>query len=583
MYGNGLFLFFAAVDAAELGNARVFRTHRASVGIAVGGNGHVAVHARAVEGLAVVGAHPCMVRRFGQGDRAGHSGDGFGIVPGAGKGDRVRRAADIAREGADAGVVLSHNTGILPRAADLGKGLARAAGEADGLVKRVVRGQHGALRFYAGEVFKHNGEALARLQVHVSVHRDPLFAGCRAGLRIFQRARLRGSGVRREAGVDLKGVAAGDLLAGGHIGEVFARRCGKDTARRGAGKVRRGQKAVVGVYVLPVVQRSRFVHHNVVDVGVVVREPEVAAVAEIGAPGVLDQPRAVVRRAVPLLKVLAGEGIVPAHQGDGVVRGARACGIVIGVRRAARVPVGRVVGGAVVIADLHRAVFGDGAFDRLRLRGEGEDAGDGVIAVEPVGIGEGIGKQLDEILLAEAFIQTVAAFQRGARVVVYRVSDVTVVAAAVHHIHQVVVNKPVVAGIGNALAVAVKAEPYHLVFGDVDLIRGGDALFDSVGLHCSGGRVRPAGAADLAFNGRDVAERTGVPGRGEALSLPGVRLIGHKGLLFGRNVAAVGIYPAGGQQAVNAGLPLHAVHACAVGGRVRDAGKMFVFGQQLLQ
>ena len=113
--------------------------------------------------------------------------------------------------------------------------------------------------------------------------------------------------------------------------------------------------------------------------GVLIGDVEIAVVAGAGAPGILDDPRAVARRAIALVEVLLGKIVVPAHDGDvmvGIVE-ARilirhggldpADGAVGGVDAA-------VIGGAGGIADPHahraRAVGHDVALDLVHVGAE---------------------------------------------------------------------------------------------------------------------------------------------------------------------------------------------------------------------
>ena len=354
---------------------------------------------------------------------------------------------------------------------------------------------------------------------------------------------------------------------------------GENVGRGGAAPGVFRHEAVVGIGVFAVLQRADLVDDDLIDARVVVGQPEKAAVAPACAPGVLDEPRAVVRGAGGRFEVFAGEAVVPAHHGHGVVRG-RLGGIVVGARDVARVPVVRVIGIVGVVAELRRAVFEDGALDAFLRDGIGLDFRHGKVAVEAAFVGEGLLHLPDEGRFAEALVQRIAALLRRARVVLDREADVEVVAAALHHVHEVRAGRAVVSRVGLALTIAVEGEPDELVFGEIDVAEGKEALLHGVGLHHRRGGVRPAGAADLGLHGRDEPEVPRVVGRGEGLPGAGVRLIGNVRLLFGRDLPAARVHPAGGRPAVGAGFSFHVIHARAVFGGVHDPGQFFVPGER---
>ncbi len=570
---------FAAVNARIFGLAGRVGVHCAVRGVAVRGDSDVAGHARAGEGLPLPGQHPGMPGGFGQGNRAVHVRQHREfMVAGAGEGYGVRRVALVARDGADARVVLAEGMHVFPHAALQHEAFARVRGIMDRRGDRHPVRDYAALHRGVRQPLEHDREAFARVKVDHVRHRNPAFAGRRAAHRAEQGARRGIRRVCRQVAVNFAGVGAGDRAPKGHIGQVFALFRGEHVRRGGAAQAVLANKPVIAVSVLPVAQRLHFIGAHLVDRGIVIGKPEITVAAPAGAPGVLDQPRAVVRGFVD--EILAGEGIVPAHNGHGVVCCRAHNGAVIGAGRGpVAVPLVVVILVVAAVAELRRAEGRDRRLDRRWRFVEGMHGCHAQVPVEAVPEAEGALHLLEEGELIQRFVEPEAALQRRTLVVEHREARVNIVAAVVHNVGVRVLNA-VVAGVRHVFGIAVQAVPHDVIFRKVHAVVRRKPLLDRVGFHHGSRGVRPAGAADLVLHRGDQPQRSRVPGRGEVRGQAGRGVI-HGVRRFGRGgLAPVGGDPLEQRQTVDAGVGFGVIpgHAVCIG--MPQAGQMIAFGDR---
>ncbi len=231
-----------------------------------------------------------------------------------------------------------------------------------------------------------HGERVARRKRNRGVERHGVVAGVGevAALAADQGA---GGGVLGggEVLVDLQGVGGGLVPGGDGDGLELLRALGGENVGHLAVVVHclvvgHVAGAVVLIVVVVVVHSLGGVEEAgvVQRGGVFIRQVEVAAVAPGGAPGVLDDPRAVAGGAVGGLEVGARVVVIPADHGDGVVAvlvAARAVGGTL--LEAVGAGAGVVVAVGVVVADAACAIVHDGLLHGVAVgRGDPGHVGD---------------------------------------------------------------------------------------------------------------------------------------------------------------------------------------------------------------
>ena len=448
----------AAVNAAEHRFARGIGVDCSRGGVAVRGHGHVAGHVRAVKGPTHVGEYPGVTGRLGQGDRAVCiSRHRLCEMAGADEGHGVGRRALVRGKRRNGDVVFAERVSVLPDTVLLDKAFARVAGIDHVSARRKAGGSPRALRHNGGESLKDDRKAFPGVQQNKVVHRDPEFVRGLPGLGVKQRPFLGGSGVRGDVPIDFEGISAAERFARRDVGQVLARLRGKDVSGGGAGHGVQADHAVMAVSVFAVRQRRDLVGRDLRDGRVFVRQPEIPVVAPVGAPGVFDQPRAVMDGARILSEVFAAEIVVPADDRHGVVDPLRD-GTVVRAELIPEVILLRIIA-AREVTDLHRAVFGQRRLDRGGLGGIGMDRFEAEIPLKAVVVKEGLLHRGRESGLVQAFVQIVPALERRSLVVQHGVADDRGVAAPFQNVVSGLAGHTVVPALGYARVIAVIAVP----------------------------------------------------------------------------------------------------------------------------